>query len=285
MRDLRQLDTEPRAFVLGWPVAQSRSPSIHRHWLTEHGLIGCYERVAVPPEDAPAFLESLVSSRYVGGNVTVPHKELAYRLAGRCDAVADAIGAVNTLWIEGGQLCATNTDAHGFVANLDDSAPDWDKKAKRAVVLGAGGAARAVVWALTQRGLEVAIVNRSLDRAADLVSCFPGSGAHAWSALPSLLATTDVLVNTTPLGMESKSELQIDLAPLPTSALVTDIVYVPLETPLLAAAQARGNPTVDGLGMLLHQAVPGFERWFGVRPKVTPELRRLIVADLEATAL
>jgi shikimate dehydrogenase len=274
----------PRAFVSGWPIAHSRSPLIHQFWLRELGLAGSYDRIAVAPENAADFFQSLATSGFAGGNVTVPHKELAYRIATRCDAVANCLGAVNTLWIERGEICATNTDAHGFIANLDASRPGWDKSARTAVVLGAGGAARAVVWSLAQRRLRVAIVNRSIERAQDLTERFPGTTAHGWDELPRLLANADVLINTTPLGMASKSVLQIDLSPLPQDALVSDIVYVPLVTPLLAAAAARGNPTVDGLGMLLHQAVPGFERWFGVRPIVTAELRRLIVADLEAVS-
>jgi shikimate dehydrogenase len=275
-------DVSPRAFVAGWPIAHSRSPLIHGHWLKTLAIAGSYERVAVAPDDAAAFFRDLPGSGYVGGNVTLPHKERAYEVSIKCDSVADRLGAVNTLWIESGAICATNTDAYGFIANLDASAPGWDKSARQAVVLGAGGAARAVVWSLIERGLEVAIVNRGLDRAQELVARFPGSSAHSWDELPRLLQNADVLVNTTPLGMTSKSDLAIDLSPLPTSSLVTDIVYAPLITPLLANATARGNRTVDGLGMLLHQAVPGFERWFGVRPGVTAELRALIVADLEA---
>ncbi len=270
----------PRAFVVGWPIAHSRSPMIHGYWLKQHGLPGSYERVAVEPENINAFLSGLGASGFVGGNVTVPHKEAAFRLADRRDTVADKLQAVNTLWLEGGKLCATNTDAEGFIANLDASAPGWDRSAKSALVLGAGGAARAVIWSLAERGLDVHVVNRSRARADDLAAQFEGVTAHDWSDAPALLEATDVLVNTTPLGMDGKDELDLDLAPLSTDALVTDIVYAPLITPLLARARARGNAIVDGLGMLLHQAVPGFERWFGVRPEVTPELRALIVADL-----
>jgi shikimate dehydrogenase len=271
----------PKAFVSGWPISHSRSPLIHRFWLKQFGLSGSYEPLAIAPEDADSFYTQLRTSGFVGGNVTVPHKEVAYRAATRRDEIAEYLGSVNTLWIEGGEICATNTDAHGFIANLDATSPGWDNAARTAVVLGAGGAARAIIWSLIQRGLRVAIVNRGLERAQDLVGRFAGTTAHGWDELPRLLATADVLVNTTPLGMSSKSTLEIDLSPLSTEALVTDIVYVPLMTPLLLAAQARGNPVVDGLGMLLHQAVPGFERWFGVRPVVTSDLREIIVADLE----
>lgn len=270
----------PRAFVIGWPIAHSRSPMIHGYWLKRHGLLGSYERVAVEPEKIDAFFGAVGKSGFAGGNVTVPHKEAAFRLADRRDAVADKLQAVNTLWFEDGKLCATNTDAEGFIANLDASAPGWDRSAKTALVLGAGGAARAVIWSLADRGLDVHVVNRSRARADDLAAAFKGVTAHDWSNSRALLEKTDVLVNTTPLGMDGKEDLNLDLAPLSTDALVTDIVYAPLITPLLERAQARGNRIVDGLGMLLHQAVPGFERWFGVRPEVTPELRALVVADL-----
>jgi len=281
----------PRAFVVGWPIAQSRSPKIHGHWLATHGLLGTYEAVAVPPDEIESFLRSLTESdgaesngselTWVGGNVTVPHKEVAFRIASERDAVAEATGAVNTLWIDGGKLCGANTDAPGFLANLDDRAGGWDRDPGTAVVLGAGGAASAVAWGLKSRGFDVRLVNRTVARAEALAARLGrGVSAYGWDEVPRLLADAGLLVNTTSLGMSGKGDLAIDLAPLGEDALVTDIVYVPLETPLLAAARARGLRTVDGLGMLLHQAVPGFERWFGVRPTVTPELRRLILADL-----
>lgn len=273
--------TGPRAFVVGWPISQSRSPLIHGHWLKVHGLAGSYERLAVPPEEIDDFLRRLPDSGFAGGNVTVPHKEAAYRIASEKDAVAVATGAVNTLWIDGGRISATNTDVPGFLANLDDRAPGWDANPGVAVVLGAGGAARAVVWGLIGRGHTVRIVNRTRARAEELAARFrAGATAHGFDEVPRLLAEASVLVNTTSLGMAGKGDLDIDLAPLPAAALVTDIVYVPLVTPLLAAAQARGLRTVDGLGMLLHQAVDGFERWFGVRPTVTEELRALVLADI-----
>lgn len=271
----------PRAFVVGWPIAQSRSPLIHGHWLAGHGLAGTYERIAVPPEEIETFLRALPGSGFVGGNVTVPHKEVAFRIASERDAVAEATGAVNTLWIEQGKICGANTDAPGFLANLDDRAAGWDRDPTVATVLGAGGAASAVAWGLASRGFTVRLVNRTLARAETLAARLgPRVTAHGWDEVPCLLADTRLLVNTTSLGMSGKGDMVIDLAPLPADALVTDIVYVPLETPLLAAAKARGLATVDGLGMLLHQAVPGFAHWFGLRPAVTPELRRLILADL-----
>ncbi|MCE1235330.1 MAG: shikimate dehydrogenase [Hyphomicrobiales bacterium] len=273
--------TAPRAFVVGWPIAQSRSPLIHAHWLAEHGLAGSYERLAVPPDEIEAFLKNLPESGWVGGNVTVPHKETAFRLASERDAVAEATGAVNTLWIEEGKLCGGNTDAIGFLANLDDRAAGWDARPGDAVVLGAGGAASAAAWGLKTRGFRVRLVNRTLARAEALAARLGDDvSAHGWDVVRHLLRDARLLVNTTSLGMAGKDEMTLDLSPLPATALVSDVVYVPLETPFLAAARARGLATVDGLGMLLHQAVSGFERWFGVRPKVTPELRRLLLADL-----
>ncbi|MEJ1159707.1 shikimate dehydrogenase [Prosthecomicrobium sp. N25] len=274
-----------RAAVIGWPIAHSRSPLIHGHWLRRYGIDGSYERIAVAPEDAPRFFAELPGSGLAGCNVTVPHKEAALAACARVEPAAEAIGAVNTLWIERGELCGTNTDAIGFLANLDDRAEGWDRDPGVAVVLGAGGAARAIAWGLIGRGFTVRLVNRTLARAEELARRFgSGTTAHGWPDLPGLLGDSRLLVNTTSLGMAGKGDLEIDLSPLPGDVLVTDAVYVPLETPLLAAARARGLRTVDGLGMLLHQAVPGFERWFGLRPTVTPELRDIILADIEGRA-
>ena len=272
----------PRAFVVGHPIAHSRSPLIHGFWLKTLGIAGSYERLDVAPDAIDAFLRELPRSGFAGGNVTIPHKEAAHRAAGRLDAAAEAIGASNTLWLEDGLLVAGNTDAPGFIANLDDQAPAWREK-RTALVLGAGGAARAVVFALKQAGLgDIRIVNRTVARARELADRFgPGVSAHGWEAAGELAADAGLLVNTSSLGMAGKDALPLDVALLPAGAIVTDIVYVPLETPLLAAARARGLVGVDGLGMLLHQAVPGFERWFGTRPLVTPALRDLLVADLD----
>jgi shikimate dehydrogenase len=275
--------SSPRAFVVGWPIGHSRSPLIHGHWLARHRLAGSYEKIAVPPEEIDSFLVSLADRGFVGGNVTVPHKQAAFRLAAERDPVAEATGAVNTLWIEGGRLCGANTDGPGFLADLDAGSPGWDRLGGTAVVLGAGGAASAVAWGLASRGLRVHLVNRTVERAETLARRLGGEvTAHPWSDLDRLLPDARVLVNTTTLGMTGKDPLGLDPAPLPADAVVADIVYVPLETGLLAAARARGLETVDGLGMLLHQAVPGFERWFGVRPTVTPELRAIVLADIGA---
>ncbi|MFI0846705.1 shikimate dehydrogenase [Mesorhizobium sp. IMUNJ 23232] len=275
-----------KAFVCGHPIAHSRSPKIHGYWLKHYGLVGNYEAIDVTPDDFGDFAASLRKGRYVGGNVTIPHKEAAFRAVDRRDAAAEEIGAVNTLWVEDGRLCGSNTDAYGFAANLDDFAPGWAASSGAAVVLGAGGAARAVLCALKQRGFsDIRIINRTLARAQALAEEFgPVFSAHGVGAANALLGDAALLVNTTSLGMHGEPELPVDLDRLPGHALVTDIVYVPLETPLLAAARKRGLKAVDGLGMLLHQAVPGFEKWFGIRPKVTPALRDLIVGDLVAKA-
>ncbi|RUW00909.1 shikimate dehydrogenase [Mesorhizobium sp. M1A.F.Ca.IN.020.03.1.1] len=274
---------EKRAFVPGHPIAHPRSPKIHRHWLEEYGIDGSYQAIDVRPEDFAAFLKSLDENGYRGGNVSIPHKEAAYALVERRDEAAEAIGAVNTLWLEDGVLWGGNTDALGFAGNLDEHAPGWAANGP-AVVLGAGGASRAVIYALKDRGLnDIRIVNRTLARAEELADRFgAGVSAHGAGAVGELLSDAGLLINTTALGMHGNETLAADPAGLPGHAIVTDIVYVPLETPLLAAARARGLKTVDGLGMLLHQAVPGFERWFGKRPQVTPQLRRMIVADIEA---
>ncbi|WP_422679901.1 shikimate dehydrogenase [Chelatococcus albus] len=274
-----------KACIIGYPVKHSRSPLLHGHWLHEYGLDGAYERAEVAPEDLASFMAGFAGKGYVGGNVTVPHKESIMACLDAVTETAQAMGAVNTLWFEGGRLCGDNTDVVGFLANLDEGAPGWDARTRTVVVLGAGGAAKAVVYGLLQRGMErVAVVNRSFERADALRERF-GSRVLAapWEALPALLGETKLLVNTTSLGMSGQPPLAIDLEPLPSGAVVNDIVYVPLETPLLTAARARGLLAVDGLGMLLHQAVPGFERWFGVRPQVSAALRAHIVADIVRT--
>ncbi|MGO4872579.1 MAG: shikimate dehydrogenase [Roseiarcus sp.] len=271
-----------RAGVCGWPVAHSRSPMIHQYWLRTHGIEGVYERFAVPPDEFAAFAASIGHDRLVGANVTVPHKEAAFAACDRLAADAEGSGAVNTLWREDGALCGDNTDVLGFLANLDAGAPDWRRATGTAVVLGAGGAARAIVHALLSRGLErVAIVNRTAARAEAFAARFGRRTiAASWRDLPQCLERADLLVNATTLGMAGQGALTIDLEPMKTTAVVTDIVYIPLATPLIEAARRRGLVAVEGIGMLLHQAAPGFERWFGVRPTVTPELRALVEADI-----
>ena len=278
------MSSAPRAFVIGHPIKHSRSPLIHGHWLRQHGIAGSYEKIAVAPDDLPAFILGLRAAGFVGGNVTVPHKVAVMALADAIDDDARAVGAANTLWFEGDRLHAGNTDVGGYLASLDAEAPGWDGNGGSAVVLGAGGAARAVIHGLLQRGFEVAVANRTLTRAMELADTFEADvWAYAWEELPQLLRTADLVVNTTTLGMEGQPPLALDLGALPRKALVSDIVYTPLETPLIAAARARDNRAVRGLGMLLHQAVPGFERWFGVRPEVTPELWAMVEADVRGT--
>ena len=270
-----------RAAVIGWPVSQSRSPLIHGHWLERFGIDGEYRRLAVEPERIDDFFAHFADSGLAGCNVTIPYKEIAARAAGHREPVVERIGAANTLWIENGELCADNTDGVGFVANLDQRAPGWDKMPGEALVLGAGGAAAAVVDALVERGFMVRIVNRTLSRAEALASRYPGrTSADVLSEANRYAATAGFLVNTTSLGMKNDGAVDLDMSVVPNDAVVTDIVYVPLVTPFLATATARGLRTVDGLGMLLHQAVPGFARWFGRQPTVTSDLRALIEADL-----
>jgi shikimate dehydrogenase len=257
---------------------------IHRHWLAELKLEGDYVREDVPPEKIASFLADFAASGYVGANITVPHKEAAFRAVTRAEPAAAALKAVNTLWLEDGRLAGTNTDVYGFLTHLDESLPGWNARTRMAVVLGAGGAARAVAYGLIERGVgRLVVVNRTRTRAETLAAELDARVTPAgFAELPQRLKEADLLVNATSLGMSGQLLLDINLDPLKSGAAVYDIVYSPLETPLLAAARARGHPAVDGLGMLLHQAVPGFERWFGVRPKVTPALRSLIAADLSA---
>ena len=274
----------PKAFVIGWPIAQSRSPVIHRYWLEKYSIAGSYEAIAVEPDRVSAFLAGFADDGFVGGNVTIPHKTAAFAAADETDDTARILNAVNTLWREDGRLCGTNTDVYGFLKNLEEKAPGWSESGGAATILGAGGAARAIAYSLIGRGFDpVRIVNRTVSRAADLATLFgPPVTSHAFNELAGLLGDTAVLVNTTSLGMINHDPLEIDLEPLPATALVTDIVYVPIETGLLAAARARGNRTVDGLGMLLHQAVPGFQKWFGIRPEVDAALRQRVLADIGA---
>jgi shikimate dehydrogenase len=254
---------------------------IHGYWLRTLGIEGAYEAKDLTPDEFVPFISNLAASGYVGGNVTVPHKEAAYRTVSARDAASEAVGAVNTLWLESGKLMGGNSDVHGFIANLDDRAPGWNVAGCRALVLGAGGASRSAVYAFRQRGIEVHVVNRTLARAQELAQRF-GARAYGWNDLARLLPQADLLVNCTSLGMTGKEALQVDLGPLNRSAVVYDIVYVPLETALLAQARQRGHRTVDGLGMLLQQAGFGFRKWFGGDPRVTPELRQIVEADIVA---
>jgi len=268
------------ACIIGWPVDHSRSPLIHNYWLKTYGIAGEYRREAVPPDQFSSFMKSLAERGYAGANVTVPHKEAALALS-QPDDRAHAVGAANTLWFDGG-LRSTNTDVEGFLSNLDASASGWDRDLGKAVVLGAGGAARAVIYGLLTRGVpSVVNINRTPSRAEALCERF-GGRVHVgrWDDLNGQLGDAALLVNTTTLGMHGQPDLAADLGRLPGHAIVADLVYVPLSTPLLKAAKARGLRTADGLGMLLHQAVGGFTLWFGKKPEVTPQLRALLEADL-----
>ncbi|MEO3997070.1 shikimate dehydrogenase [Mesorhizobium sp. CAU 1732] len=272
-----------KAFIIGHPISHSRSPMIHGHWLEKYDLAGSYERIDVAPSDLTAFVRGMRDNGFVGGNVTIPHKEAVCGLVDHVDEAAQLIGAANTLWFEDGRLNGSNSDAPGFAADLDNRAAGW-RQARAALVLGAGGASRAVLFALIQAGIpEIRLVNRSPKRARELADRF-GSGVRAelWDARNELASGAQLVVNTTSIGLNGEGGSPLDVANLPDDAIVNDIVYTPLLTPLLAAARARGLKTVDGLGMLLEQAVPGFERWFGVRPQVTEALRALVVADIEA---
>jgi shikimate dehydrogenase len=276
-----------KAFVIGHPIAHSRSPLIHGHWLRKHAIVGSYERIDVHPDVLRDFIVTMRDRGFEGGNVTVPHKEATFRLLDRATERATRLQAANTLWFEGDSLIGDNTDITGFLAHLDDSlGGDWASSARTALVLGAGGAARAIVAGLAERGLDrIMVANRTPEKARDLTegTAFQeGSTLEAvhWDHIERLLAESDMLVNTTSLGMVGQPPLRLALDRLPSHAVVSDIVYVPLETELLAGARALGLRRVDGLGMLLHQAVPGFARWFGVAPKVDPELRALIEADI-----
>ena len=271
-----------KAFVIGHPINHSRSPLIHGTWLAEHGIDGSYEAIDVAPDALPGFFERLRRGEFAGGNVTIPHKEAVFALCDEVDPLARRIGAVNTLVARAGRVCGSNTDYRGFLGNLDAAVPGWSDGPDDAMVSGAGGAARAVLVALQRRdGGRVHVLNRTLANAQALVDEIEGPfEAHGFEAFAELAPRTGIVINTSSIGMHGSRFDWLDFGLLRKTTLVTDIVYVPLETPLLADARAHGLTTVDGLGMLLHQAVPGFEAWFGVRPSVTPALRARIEATL-----
>lgn len=270
--------------VIGWPITHSRSPLIHNFWIRKYGVEDAvYERLAVPPEDFVATLRDLSTWGFIGANITVPHKETAFAALQFHDEVAARLKAVNTVVTTPRGLEGRNTDGYGFIANLRERAPTWRPSRGPAVLIGAGGAARAIAAALESEGVpELCIINRTRARAEALAADLRLRHARIvdWQDAPAALAGANLLVNTTTLGMKGAGEVKLSLEALPSTALVTDIVYTPLETALLRRARARGLATVDGLGMLLHQAVPGFEAWFGIRPQVTAELRALVLADM-----
>ena len=270
----------PLAGVIGHPIAHSKSPKLHGYWLKEHGLEGHYVPIDVAPENLESVLRMMPKMGYVGANVTIPHKERALEIADQVTDRATLIGAANTLiFLEDGKILADNTDGYGFIQNLRNGAPDWDPTAGAAVVLGAGGAARAVLASLLDVGVpEILLSNRTRARAEQLRDDF---GARIkvieWVQAGNVMEDGATVVNTTSLGMTGKPELRVPLDGLNADAVVTDLVYTPLMTNFLKTAQAKGCTTVDGLGMLLHQAVPGFERWFGPRPEVTDDVRQVML--------
>jgi shikimate dehydrogenase len=263
------------AGVMGWPVMHSRSPALHNYWFRRYGLAGTYVPLAIEPRGLEAALRALAPLGFAGCNLTIPHKQRAITMVHEVDPVAERIGAISCVIVRpDGSLTGTNNDSYGFVHNVIQERPEWRAHAGPVVLIGAGGGARAVAYGLADRGApEIRVVNRTFDRAEALVSAFgPPLIAIRWE------------VNTTSQGMVGQSPLDLALDALATNALVCDIVYVPLETPLLAAARRRGNPTVDGLGMLLHQARPAWQAWFGIEPEVTPELRTLIETTFTASS-
>ena len=266
--------------VIAWPAGHSRSPIIHNYWIKQHKLDAEYRREAVPPEKFDDFVSNLRANGYIGANISVPHKEVALKLT-EPDDRARAVGAANALWYDDNRLRSTNTDVEGFLANLDAATPGWDRGLSTAVVLGAGGGARAVIFALLAREVgRVYVINRTAERAKALRKKFGNRlQVASWDETTGLLGGAGLLVNTTTLGMVGQPPLELNLR-CPPSLVVADLVYDPLVTGLLAGARARGLRTADGLGMLLHQAVRGFQLWFGVRPEVTAELRALVEADL-----
>lgn len=274
-----------RACVIGWPISQSRSPLIHGYWLRKYGIEGAYTKIPVEPANVGEFLGSLRERGFAGCNVTVPHKEAALQAAEHRDASALAVGAANTIWLEDGKIACANTDTYGFMTNLERTAPMWNDNPGAVVVLGAGGSARAIVYGFLQAGRkDIRVFNRSRERADALAAHF-GSAVRAedWDQRNDHVADAAVIVNTTTLGMNGLGELGINFERVQRHAVVADLVYVPLETSFLKQAREAGLTVVGGLGMLLHQAVPGFEKWFGVRPEVTDELYQIIAKDVEGS--
>lgn len=287
-RDIRILaEIMKRVGVIGWPVKHSRSPIIHRYWLERHAIAGCYEAFAVPPDELARFVRSMPGQGLAGANVTIPHKETVYNLVEAADDVSRNLRAVNTIAWQEGRLHGKNTDGYGFKAAIVAAIPDWSFPGCKAVVLGAGGAARAIIAALlAERVSELIITNRTQGRAEAIASLLDGGGTRLmvadWSRRNEAMNGADLVVNTTSLGMSRQPALDVDLSKVAQGAVIYDVVYTPLVTPLLRQASEKGLRTVNGLGMLLHQAVPAFEWWFGIRPEVTRELYDLIVTSLDS---
>ena len=272
------------AGIIGWPVAHSRSPLLHGHWLEEKKIDGAYIPLPVSSENFKDALRALPKLGFAGVNVTIPHKQAAFEAVDKTDEIATQTGAVNTVTIQNdGQLLGTNTDVFGFLQNLDAGAPQWRSLGGPVAVLGAGGAVRAVCAALQSVALDnIRLVNRTREKAENISQIFGGNiDVVSWDERHDALADCALLVNGTSLGMSGQQPLDLKLDALPVDAVVTDIVYSPLKTPLLKNAEDRGNPIVDGLGMLIHQARPGFAAWFGALPEASEEIRNLLIRDLE----
>jgi shikimate dehydrogenase len=272
-----------KACVIGWPISHSRSPLIHGYWLKQHKIDGSYTRQPVEPSALHEFLSTLSSAGYAGCNVTIPHKENTYRLVTAADETTERLGAVNTVFVREGKVFGTNTDGEGFINSLYQSAPGLSLSNERAVVIGAGGASLAVVNAILEQGAsEVAVANRTIEKVDVLRQRFGTRVVPLdWDHMSDQLSECSLLVNTTSLGMKGQPGIELDLARLSPSAVVSDIVYTPLRTKLLQDAARKGHVVVEGLGMLLHQAVRGFSLWFGVTPEVTPELHTLAARDID----
>jgi shikimate dehydrogenase len=270
-----------KSCVIGWPISHSRSPMIHGYWLKQLGITGSYERVAVEPENLQIFLKNLATNNYAGCNVTIPHKEAAISAVDIVDDGVTKIGALNTIYVVNGKTHATSTDGEGFYQNLKSHCPKFQFKGKNITILGAGGSAKAIIERLLRAEVHnITVANRTLSRAQELQLIF---GQKINPTTPDLLdlSICDVLINTTSQGMAGQPDLTVELSALPNHAIVADIVYVPLKTQILKQAEARGLRTVSGLGMLLHQAVRGFELWYGVKPEVTDELYNIIARDID----
>ena len=272
-----------KACVIGWPIEHSRSPLIHNYWLKKYGIDAAYEKKAVEPENVPQFIAKLATSEFIGCNVTIPHKETVFQAVAVADKIASRLGAVNTVYLKDDVVCGTNTDGEGFIASLHHSYPAFDLRNKTAIIIGAGGAAKAIIGALLDEDVaRIGIINRTRERTLGLQEQF---GSHVFEINGTMtgnaLENCNLLVNTTSQGMEGQPQLAVDIRRLKRNALVADIVYVPLETTFMEKAKQLEHPVLGGLGMLLHQAVRGFELWFGLKPEVTAELYELVAADVQ----
>jgi len=272
-----------KACVIGWPIEHSRSPLIHNYWLKKYGINAVYEKKPVEPKDVLNFIANLAKSEFIGCNVTIPHKETVFEVIGEVDEIARRLGAVNTVYLKNGKVYGTNTDGEGFIASLHYSYPAFSLRGKTAIIIGAGGAAKAIIGALLDEGVgKIGIINRTRQRILGLQRQF-GSQIFEINEATATdeLGNCALLINTTSQGMHGQPSLNLEIQNLNRDALVVDIVYTPLETAFLEKARNQGNPVLGGLGMLLHQAVRGFELWFGVKPEVTKELYELIAADVQ----